>query len=76
MLPLSSTDRSDVLASVRNFFPLLQLSSATPSTIVGEDCSFLYHRRTPLKLPPPATLPSTTSDAAAGVIRHCRCYRP
>ncbi|RWW56089.1 hypothetical protein BHE74_00037225 [Ensete ventricosum] len=77
MLPLSSTNKSKGVAFVRsslrcNCFCVLLL----PPTIEGEDCSFLRHRQTHLKLP----LHTTSSFVVVVVIVvgsfcHRYCYR-
>ncbi|URE04124.1 transcription initiation factor IID, 18kD subunit family protein [Musa troglodytarum] len=63
---MSPSDGSDGPAFVRSFLAPPLLPCATPSTVEGEDRSFLGHRRTPLKLPPPTT-PSAASAAAVAM---------
>ncbi|RRT61998.1 hypothetical protein B296_00023888, partial [Ensete ventricosum] len=60
-LPLSLANGSDRLAFVCGSFPSLLLCAA-PSTIEGEDRSFLHYRWAPLQLHP-----ATTSSFAAFV---------
>ncbi|RWW14515.1 hypothetical protein GW17_00021712 [Ensete ventricosum] len=57
MQQIEASSVDDGLAFIHSFLPPLLLPCAIPSTIKGEDRSFLYHRRTSLKLPPPMTSP-------------------
>ncbi|RWW80886.1 hypothetical protein BHE74_00010752, partial [Ensete ventricosum] len=76
----STVDRRVRRSSFRVQFPLpLLLPCAVPSTIEGEDHSFLYHRRIHLKLPLPMMSPSIASAIVAITIQNflyrC-CYHP
>ncbi|RWV82638.1 hypothetical protein BHE74_00055202 [Ensete ventricosum] len=57
------------------FFPSPLLPCAAPSTIEGEDRSFLRPRRTPLNFPPPITLSFVAFASAIATIRNFLDYR-
>ncbi|RWW13218.1 hypothetical protein GW17_00023081 [Ensete ventricosum] len=65
-----------------HFPPSLLLSCVAPSTIEGEDRSFLHHRWTHLKLPLPTMSPSVASVVVVAVATavqsflRCYCCRP
>ncbi|RWW85576.1 hypothetical protein BHE74_00005737, partial [Ensete ventricosum] len=75
-LPKSSMDGSNTLAFVCIFLFSPLLPCAAPSTVEGEDRSFLRHQRAPLKLPSPVTSHSTASAAPIARVRHCCSYSP
>ncbi|RRT68109.1 hypothetical protein B296_00034964, partial [Ensete ventricosum] len=53
--------------------PFVIALCAVPSTVKREDRRFLYHQRTPLKLPPPTTLSFVASTVVVKSFRHCYC---
>ncbi|RWW24363.1 hypothetical protein BHE74_00044745, partial [Ensete ventricosum] len=74
-----SINRSNGLAFGRSFLSLSLLLCTVPSTIYGVDHSFLCHRQTHLKLPPPTMLSSIAFATDATIVvavhcfRHCHC---